>query len=71
MRERSRDATTAASLLTPRERQIINLVAAGATNATIARELAISPRTVQTHLDNLFNKLGVRKRAAAVARVLR
>jgi DNA-binding CsgD family transcriptional regulator len=57
--------------LTAREVEILEHVAAGATNAEIASALGISPRTVQAHLANVFEKLGARSRAGAVARVLR
>jgi DNA-binding CsgD family transcriptional regulator len=53
--------------LTAREREILALVAAGNTTAMIAAELWISAGTVRKHLDNVFAKLGVHTRAAAVA----
>jgi len=56
--------------LTDRERQILALVAAGKTNAEIAAILAISPRTVQKHLEHIFQKLGVETRTAAAIRAL-
>jgi DNA-binding CsgD family transcriptional regulator len=57
-------------LLTPREREVIALVAAGRTNRETARYLWISPHTVRAHLEHIFEKLEVTTRAAAVARVL-
>ena len=57
-------------LLTPREREVIRLVAAGRTNRETARSLWISPHTVRRHLEHIFEKLEVTTRAAAVARVL-
>jgi DNA-binding NarL/FixJ family response regulator len=54
-------------VLSPRELEVLRLVAAGATNRTVARELFISEATVKTHLLHLFDKLGVRDRASAVA----
>jgi non-specific serine/threonine protein kinase len=51
--------------LTPREIEILGLVAAGVTNSQIAKELFISPRTVETHLTSIYHKLGVSSRAAA------
>jgi DNA-binding NarL/FixJ family response regulator len=53
--------------LSPRELDVLRLVAGGATNRAIARELFISEATVKTHLLHLFDKLEVRDRAAAVA----
>jgi DNA-binding CsgD family transcriptional regulator len=55
--------------LTPREHEILELVAEGKTNAEIARVLWISPGTVRKHLENVFDKLGVHTRTAAVAAV--
>ena len=52
--------------LTPREREIVELVGEGLTNAEIAERLWISPGTVRRHLENAFEKLGVRTRTAAV-----
>jgi DNA-binding CsgD family transcriptional regulator len=54
-------------LLTSREGEVLELVAAGLTNAGIAERLWISPGTVKKHLDNVYAKLGVTNRAAAVA----
>lgn len=53
--------------LSPRERQIVTLVARGATNRQIAAELRIGDETVKTLLARTFAKLGVRRRAEAVA----
>lgn len=53
--------------LTGREAEILELVAAGLTNAAIAERLWISPGTVKKHLDNIYAKLGVANRTAAVA----
>jgi DNA-binding CsgD family transcriptional regulator len=57
----------AAAGLTPREREILRLLAAGKSNREIGDALFISPRTVQTHLASIFGKLGVSTRAGAVA----
>jgi len=51
--------------LTEREREVLILVAAGKTNGEIATVLAISARTVQKHLEHIFQKLGVETRTAA------
>jgi DNA-binding CsgD family transcriptional regulator len=53
--------------LTPRETEVLGWVASGRTNADIARLLFISPHTVRKHLENIFEKLEVRTRTAAVA----
>ena len=53
--------------LTPRELQVLGLVAAGKTNKAIAVELFRSERTVERHVSNIFNKLDVRSRAGATA----
>ena len=53
--------------LTPRELQVLRLVAAGETNKAIAAELFLSERTVDRHVSNIFTKLGVSSRAAATA----
>jgi DNA-binding CsgD family transcriptional regulator len=53
--------------LTPRELQVLRLVAAGATNRVIAAELVLSERTVDRHVSNIFTKLGVSSRTAATA----
>jgi DNA-binding CsgD family transcriptional regulator len=57
-------------MLTPREREVMALVAAGRTNRETARYLWISPHTVRAHLEHIFEKLEVTSRAAAVACVL-
>jgi DNA-binding CsgD family transcriptional regulator len=54
---------------TEREIQILRLVADGRTNASIARSLGVSPRTIAKHLEHLYRKLGVSSRAAAVSRM--
>ncbi len=55
--------------LTPREREILDLVADGKTNAEIAESLWVSRGTVRKHLDNVYAKLGVHTRTAAAAYV--
>jgi predicted ATPase/DNA-binding CsgD family transcriptional regulator len=54
--------------LTSRELEVLRLLVAGGSNREIADALFVSPRTVQAHLANLFGKLEVHTRAAAVAR---
>lgn len=58
-------------VLTPRERQILGLVADGLSAPAIADQLVLSPATVRTHLQHLYDKLGVSDRAAAVAEAMR
>lgn len=53
--------------LSPRELEVLRLVAAGATNRSVARQLFVSEATVKTHLLHLYDKLGVRDHAAAVS----
>jgi DNA-binding CsgD family transcriptional regulator len=53
--------------LTRREREIIDHLAEGRSNAEIAERLTIAPTTVRKHLENIYAKLGVRSRTAAVA----
>lgn len=57
--------------LTLRELEILQLVAAGATNPNIAQELVITVNTVKKHITNIFGKLGVTTRTQAVARARR
>jgi DNA-binding CsgD family transcriptional regulator len=54
--------------LTPRQRELVGLVAAGWTNRRIGRHLGITEGTVRSHLENVFERLRVTSRAAAVAR---
>jgi DNA-binding CsgD family transcriptional regulator len=59
---------TSTEQLTARQAELLRLVAAGRTNAQIAAELFVSPHTVRKHLENIFDRLGVTTRTAAVAR---
>ncbi|WP_069387105.1 response regulator [Cellulosimicrobium cellulans] len=54
--------------LTDREREVLDLVAAGLDNTAISRRLALSPKTVRNHVTNVLTKLAVRDRAAAIVR---
>jgi DNA-binding CsgD family transcriptional regulator len=54
--------------LTPRQNDLLRLLAAGHTNTQIARRLGISEGTVRTHLENIYERLGVSSRTAAVTR---
>ena len=57
------DASSTASRLTAREREVARLVGLGFTNRQIANQLVISERTVDTHVQNILNKLGATNRA--------
>jgi DNA-binding CsgD family transcriptional regulator len=63
------EGEVAALPLTARERQVLELVGEGMTNAQVAQSLWLSPGTVRRHLENAFAKLGVHTRTAAVARL--
>jgi two-component system nitrate/nitrite response regulator NarL len=68
VRHRSRGEAT---LLSPRESEIIKLIADGLSVPDIAAKLHLAPTTVRTHVQNLYGKLGVSDRAAAVAEAMR
>jgi len=53
--------------LTPRELEVLNLVALGRSNDAIARELFLSRATVKSHLAHTYDKLGVQSRTEAIA----
>jgi DNA-binding CsgD family transcriptional regulator len=57
----------AGQLLSPREIEVLRLIATGATNRAIAAQLVLSERTVDRHVSNIFTKLGVSSRSAATA----
>jgi len=58
----------AASALSPREREVLDLIARGSTNREIAAALHLSPHTIHEHTSSLYRKLGARNRADAVQR---
>ncbi|MCQ4117624.1 response regulator transcription factor [Rhodococcus tibetensis] len=60
-------AESSASPLTPRELNVLRLVAAGKTNRAVAENLCLSEKTVARHLSNIFVKLGISSRSAATA----
>ncbi len=62
-----RPGTFADGMLSPRENEVLDLVAAGASNASIAEKLWISPGTVKKHLEHIYLKLDVGSRTAALA----
>lgn len=65
--EASRAANEPPGVLSPRELDVLRLVAAGRTNAQIGRDLHIGAATVKTHVQHICGKLGAPDRAAAVA----
>jgi len=68
MARRAREGAEVEAGLTPRERQVLELLGGGSTIGQIASRLGISPRTVETHVAKLYRKLGVRTRVQAIAR---
>lgn len=56
--------------LTPRERQVLSLAAEGLSNKAIARQLGISPKTVEIHRSNVMGKMGVSSSAALIRLVV-
>jgi DNA-binding NarL/FixJ family response regulator len=65
------DASSETAPLSKREREILQKIANGATTKEVAAELGISPHTVKTHLERIFEKLGANDRAQAVAIAIR
>jgi DNA-binding NarL/FixJ family response regulator len=65
------DASQAAHPFSPREFQVLSLAAQGLTNKEIAYRLGISERTVQFHVNSIFNKTATSSRTEAVALALR
>jgi DNA-binding NarL/FixJ family response regulator len=66
-RPRGADAPSGVELLTPRELEVLRLLAGGMSQPEIAKRLVISPKTVATHIQHVLVKLGVHSRAQAVA----
>lgn len=64
---RPTNAAAARSTLTPREVEVLQLIATGRTNRAIAERLGISDKTVARHVSNIFTKLGLSTRAGATA----
>ena len=65
--DQPRTGTSAAQNLTPRELQVLRLVATGKTNRMIAEHLQLSEKTIDRHVSNIFNKIDVASRSAATA----
>jgi NarL family two-component system response regulator LiaR len=59
-------AALASLSITPREQQVLGLLATGRSNKEIARELGVSPNTVKTQLASLYQKLEVERRTQAI-----
>jgi DNA-binding CsgD family transcriptional regulator len=57
--------------LTPREVELLRLIAAGRTSGEISRELSLSIRTVGRHITNIYNKIGARSRSEATSYAIR
>ncbi|OIN81791.1 response regulator transcription factor [Mycobacterium malmoense] len=60
-----------ASLLSPRELEVVRMIAEGLSVPQMAQRLHLAPTTVRTHVQNLYEKLGVSDRGAAVAEAMR
>jgi two-component system nitrate/nitrite response regulator NarL len=58
-------------VLSPREREVLTLIAAGSSIPAMAKQLFLAPSTVKTHVQRLYEKLGVSDRGAAVAEAMR
>jgi DNA-binding NarL/FixJ family response regulator len=65
------DAQQPSGLLSNREREVLDLIAAGATNREIADQLFLSPHTVKDHTSALYKKVNARNRAEAILRAQR
>lgn len=68
---RSNDSTEPIEPLTPREAQVLQLIARGLANKAIAQELSISDHTVKFHVNSILAKLGAQSRTDAVVRATR
>ena len=66
-----RRAEPSGPVLSPREREVLKLIADGKSIPTMAAELYLAPSTVKTHVQRLYEKLGVSDRGAAVAEAMR
>jgi DNA-binding CsgD family transcriptional regulator len=64
-------ASAAPSIMTPRETEVVRLIAAGLSNKEIAGELCVSVRTIEHHIANVYRKIGARGKADATAWAVR
>ena len=69
--ELAAEAAPARQILTRREQDVTALVARGLTNRQVAQQLLVTPRTIETHLEHIFAKLGVQTRTELVAWAVR
>jgi two-component system nitrate/nitrite response regulator NarL len=60
-----------APVLSPREREVLTMIAAGRSIPAMAKDMFLAPSTVKTHVQRLYEKLGVSDRGAAVAEAMR
>jgi DNA-binding NarL/FixJ family response regulator len=67
---RGPEPTAVRDSLSPREREILDLVVQGSTNKEMAKALFITETTVKVHLRHIYKKLGVRSRTEAAIRAL-
>jgi len=65
------ESVAAARVLSPREREVLDLLANGLTGEEAAVRLSLSPETIRTHIRNAMGKLGARTRVHAVAIAMR
>lgn len=66
-----REAVAFGPPLTPKQREVLRLMADGASNREIAEELGVTPETVKSHVGEVLRRLGCRDRTAAVAKALK
>jgi two-component system, NarL family, response regulator DevR len=71
LEDATRGAPAGQPTLTPREKEVLELISEGRSNRGIAEELGMSVRTAQKHVESLFKKLGVHDRTELVAQAFR